>query len=179
MTITQCPTSGRRVRGLTKFKCGACGTSVEYGVKVRHGASLRTSQPALGDAIARRSEESAGRFDLQEAMTRQDELLATVRKLGSMLGGHEGPELDRAMLAVLRPVYRVLYDPIDPFHPDPGFSLGPLPGLAPLTILAEEDPSSARYLFAETTLVRERNRLMEALDESLARAERLRAMVGS
>lgn len=134
---------------------------------------------ALGDAIDRRAEESAGRFDLQETMARQDELLATVRALGPVLDGHEGPELDRALLALLRPVYRVLYDPVDPYHPDPGLSLGLLPGLAPVTILAEEDPSSARYLFAETTLVRERNRLMEALDESLARAERLRAMVGS
>lgn len=134
---------------------------------------------ALGDAIDRRAEESAGRFDLQQAMARQGELEAAMREVSPMLRGHGGADLDRAMLAVLRPVYRVLYDPIDPFHPDPGFSLGPLPGLAPVTILAEEDPSSARYLFAETTLVRERNRLMEALDESLTRAERLRDMVGS
>lgn len=134
---------------------------------------------ALGDAIDRRAEASAGRFDLQRAMARQGELEDAIREVSPMLAGHEGADLDRAMLAVLRPVYRVLYDPIDPFHPDPGFSLGPLPGLAPVTILAEEDPSSARYLFAETTLVRERNRLMEALDESLARTERLRAMVGS
>jgi hypothetical protein len=83
------------------------------------------------------------------------------------------------MLAVLRPVYRVMYDPVDPFHPDPGLSVGLLPGLAPVTILAEEEPSSDRYLFAETTLVRERNRLLEALDLALREAERLQARLGS
>lgn len=135
---------------------------------------------ALGDAIDRRAEESAGRFDLKQERARQVELEAAMLEMSPLLAEHGGgAELDRAMLAVLRPVYRVLYDPIDPFHPDPGFSLGPLPGLAPVMILAEEDPSSARYLFAETTLVRERNRLLEALDESLVRAARLRAMVGS
>lgn len=135
---------------------------------------------ALGDAIDQRAEESAGRFDLRQERAHQVELEAAMLEVRPLLAEHGGgADLDRAMLAVLRPVYRVLYDPIDPFHPDPGFSLGPLPGLAPVTILAEEDPSSARYLFAETTLVRERNRLMEALDESLARAERLRALVGS
>ena len=68
-----------------------------------------------------------------------------------------------------------LYDPVDPFHPDPGFSLGLLPGLAPVTILAEEDPASDRYLFAETTLVRERNRLLEALALSRRETEALSA----
>lgn len=134
---------------------------------------------ALGAEIERRADESGGRFDLSGATTRQRELLATVRELTPMLQGQEGVDLDRAMLGVLRPVYRVLYDPIDPFHPDPGLSPGLLPGLAPVSIIAEEDPSSARYLFAETTLVRERNRLTEALERALAEAGRLRSMVGS
>ena len=68
-----------------------------------------------------------------------------------------------------------MYDPVDPFHPDPGFSLGLLPGLAPVTILTEEDPSGDRYLFAETTLVRERNRLVEALTLASREADALLA----
>ena len=47
-----------------------------------------------------------------------------------------------------------------------------------MTILAEEEPSSNRYLFAQTTLVRERNRLLEALSLALLEAEALRARVG-
>lgn len=134
---------------------------------------------SLGEVIMQRAGESEGRFDLTEATARQQKLLVAVREAGPLLAGHEGVELDHAMLSVLRPIHRVMYDPIDPFHPDPGFASGLLPGLAPVTILAEEDPSSARYLFAETTLVRERNRLMEALDQALLGAERLRALVGS
>ncbi|MDH3271262.1 MAG: M28 family peptidase [Gemmatimonadota bacterium] len=134
---------------------------------------------ALGALIERRSQQAGGRFDLSEASGRQRALLERVRGLAASLSGHDGPDLDRAMLAVLRPIYRVMYDPIDPFHPDPGFSVGLLPGLAPVTILAEEDPSSDRYLFAETTLVRERNRLLEALDLALLEAERLQGRLGS
>jgi hypothetical protein len=46
-------------------------------------------------------------------------------------------------------------------------------------ILAEEDPGSDRYLFAETTLVRERNRLLEALELARVEVDRLRAELDS
>lgn len=130
---------------------------------------------ALGAQIARRSEQSGGRFDLSEAVARQAELLDAVRAVSAALPGRADVEIDRAMLAILRPIYRVLYDPVDPFHPDPGFSVGLLPGLAPVTILADEASDSDRYLFAETTLVRERNRLLEALTLSLREARALSA----
>jgi len=71
-----------------------------------------------------------------------------------------------------------MYSPSSPFHPDPGLDSSPLPGLTVLGVLAEEDPASDRYRFAETTLVRERNRLLEALDLSTAAAERLLASGG-
>jgi hypothetical protein len=155
----------------------------DAGLDVRAGAHLTTDPvlpidlaaevEALGTEIERRAEQSAGRLDLREAIGRQRALLDAVRALEPALPGREGVDIDRAMLAVLRPVYRVLYDPVDPFHPDPGFSVGLLPGLAPVTILAEEDPASERYLFAETTLVREKNRLLEALDTALAEAHAL------
>ena len=134
---------------------------------------------ALGQQIERRAEQSGGRFDLGEVVTRQRALLEAVRDVGAALPGHEGVEIDRAVLDILRPVYRVMYDPVDPFHPDPGFSLGLLPGLAPVAILAEEDSSSDRYLFAETTLVRERNRILEALSVAVLRAEALKARLGA
>ncbi|MCH7992154.1 MAG: hypothetical protein IIC35_07035, partial [Gemmatimonadetes bacterium] len=132
---------------------------------------------ALGAQIERRSEQSDERFDLDEALARQRALLESVREVQGLLSSHEGVDVDRAILGILRPLYRVMYDPVDPFHPDPGFSVGLLPGLAPVTILAEEDPSSDRYLFAETTLVRERNRLLEALSLASREAQALRARI--
>ena len=45
--------------------------------------------------------------------------------------------------------------------------LGLLPGLAPVQILASENPGTDRYGFAYATLVRERNRLLEALARSI------------
>ncbi len=130
---------------------------------------------ALGALIERRAEGSRGRFDLSEAMEHHATLLETVRAAQEALPGNEGADIDRALLSILRPLYRVTYDPVDPYHPDPGFSNGLLPGLAPVSILAEEDPGSPRYLFAETTLVRERNRLLEALDLATDEAMRLSA----
>ena len=84
-----------------------------------------------------------------------------------MIAGSAGPQIDRAVLRVLRPLHRVLYSPLAPFHPDPGMALGLLPGLAPVQILVSEDPNSDRFGFAYTTLVRERNRLLEALARSI------------
>ncbi len=53
-------------------------------------------------------------------------------------------------------------------------SLGLLPGLAPVTVLAETGPGTDRHRFALATLIRERNRLLEALDSSMEAARRLR-----
>ena len=83
---------------------------------------------ALGGQIELRAEQSGGRLDLGEAMARQRALLEAVREIRATLPGREGVDIDRGILAILRPVYRVMYDPVDPFHPDPGFSLGLLPG---------------------------------------------------
>ena len=128
---------------------------------------------SLGAVISSRAATAGDHFDLSVAMDAQAALLAVVRQVRGALPGHEGADLDRAILRVLRPIYRVTYDPVDPFHPDPGFAVGLLPGLAPVEIVAEEDPASDRYLFAETTLVRERNRLLEALVLATEEARRL------
>ena len=129
---------------------------------------------AVGTLISRRAEASGGRFDMSEAVARHAALLGAVRDVQEALPGNEGTHIDRSLLDILRPLYRVMYDPVDPYHPDPGFANGLLPGLAPVSILAEADPESARYLFAETSLVRERNRLLEALDRATEEAGRLR-----
>ena len=83
--------------------------------------------------------------------------------------------MDLALVGILRPLHRVLYTLLGPYHPDPAVSEGALPGLNPVEMLVENDPSTDRHQFARTTLLRERARILEAIDEAQARAERLLA----
>ena len=128
---------------------------------------------ALGDVLARHAETAGDRFDFTTVEERHRDLLTLAREVGPLVAGSVGPEIDRAVLRVLRPLHRVLYSPLAPFHPDPGMGLGLLPGLAPVQILVSEDPNSDRFGFAFATLVRERNRLLEALARSIQEASLL------
>ncbi|MCH7490091.1 MAG: M28 family peptidase [Gemmatimonadetes bacterium] len=122
---------------------------------------------ALGDVLAGRGATAGDRFDFTTVEERHRDLLNLAREVSPLVAGSAGPDVDRAILRVLRPLHRVLYSPLAPFHPDPGMALGLLPGLAPVHILASEDPDSDRFGFAHATLVRERNRLLEALARSI------------
>ena len=133
----------------------------------------------LGELIEERERSAGGRFDLEQARRRQQELLAVVTRLQSSLPADPPEGVNEELLEILRPLHRVIYTPVEPYHPDPGQGEGLLPGLAPATILTEADPTSDRYRFAETMLVRERNRLLEALDEAIREAERLQQSLGS
>ncbi len=129
----------------------------------------------LGALVADAQQRAGGRLDLAEATTRQRALLEVVRDVESSLPPGGDPAVDLARVAVLRPLHRVLYTLQGPYHPDPATDEGDLPGLGPVEMLASSDPGSDRYHLAETTLLRERARLLEALDEATAAAERLRA----
>ncbi len=130
---------------------------------------------ALGEIIAQRAQASRGRFDLEAAARRQQELLRIVRRVQQNLGASPTADVDLALIRILRPLHRVLYSPSSPFHPDPGVNNSLLPGLSPVDILAAEDPASHRYGFAYATLVRERNRLLEALADAIRAASELDA----
>ncbi len=133
----------------------------------------------LGAAIAARSGAGDGRFDLSRASEAHAELLALAGRLQEALPGATGSAaLDMALVDMLRPLHRILYVPLTPHHPDAGAVPGLLPGLAPTRILAEETPGSERYRLAMATLVRERNRLLEAIAESNRRAAALLASLG-
>ncbi len=130
----------------------------------------------LGAAIAARSQAGDGRFDLSRAIEAQMELLALAGELQASLPTAPGSaSLDMALVDLLRPLHRVLYVPLTPHHPDAGAVPGLLPGLAPAATLAEETPGSERYRLAMATLVRERNRLLEAIDEAGRRTAALLA----
>ena len=131
---------------------------------------------ALGQAIKDWQTTAGDRFDLQEAVHRQADLLETLRAVPWSKGA--GKDWDLALIRLLRPLHRVSYVPLSPYHPDSGAISGPLPGLAPISTLAEEDSGTDRYRFAEATLIRERNRLLEALDIAAVEALRLHERIG-
>ena len=128
---------------------------------------------ALGDALAMRGEQAGGHLDLGRASSEYLALTQAYAVLQAAL--RPIPELDEGLARVIRPIHRVLYEAGEVQHPDPGLSPGPLPGLSAARILGEERPDSDRFRFAETTLLRERNRIVEAIETSSEEARRLTA----
>lgn len=127
----------------------------------------------LGSLLGDRQETAGPHLDLSEAIQRQGTLLETVGRVEASLPPEGGPEVDLALVAILRPLHRVLYTLLGPYHPDPAVSEGALPGLNAVEMVASNDPSSDRYRFARTTLLREVPRILEAIDDAQATSERL------
>ena len=124
---------------------------------------------ALVAALERRNGQAQGRFDLSEAVNLAQRLRDMVASYYDGGANPAAPNLrtEQSLIRFLRPLHRVMYSPLDPYHPDPGTNLGTLPGLAPVAILSEESPQSDRYHFAIATLIRERNRVLDAIDQSI------------
>jgi len=135
--------------------------------------SLSAPVDRLGTLLRNRQDQAGDHFDLGEALRRQGELLDVVRRVEESLPSTVDPKVDLALVAILRPLHRVLYTGLGPYHPDPAVSVGALPGLNAVEMLTSNDPDTDRYRFALTTLQREFPRILEALDQALARAERL------
>jgi N-acetylated-alpha-linked acidic dipeptidase len=131
-------------------------------------ASLPFELDALADALTEREAESDRALDLSEARARVDRLREVWTDAFPRGLVTEDPTraLDVAILRALRPLHRIMFVPGSDYHPGPGIYGRPLPGLEPVRILAEEDPSSDRYRFAMAQLLRERNRILEAIDEA-------------
>jgi len=128
--------------------------------------SVAAQVEALAEAVAAREEAAGGGLRLGEhlgdRLGRLREAAARVDRMAA--AGEEGP---LAQIAVLRPLHRVMYVPLNDYHPDPGITLGPLPGLAAGRILADDGAGIDRRGFAAPAIARERNRLIEAVDEAL------------
>ena len=122
--------------------------------------SLSAQAEALGAAVADREGEAGGALRLRERLgDRMDRLRRAMARVDRQAAAGEVGALEQ--IAVLRPLHRIMYVPLNIHHPDPGITLGPLPGLAPGRILRDADPASDRWGFAAPVLARERNRLVE------------------
>ncbi len=139
---------------------------------------LSAEVDALHEALDRREADAGGELDLTAARAVTDELGRMAARLDEARRRGDVPtELDRRVYDVLRPIHRVMFVPGSDHHPDPGLYGAPLPGLEAAAVLAEESPGANRYGFAQAYLIREVNRLVEALHESReAAASLLRAM---
>jgi hypothetical protein len=137
--------------------------------------SLTADVERLGTLLAERQQTAGSHLDLSGAIERQARLLETVKQVEAAAAKAPGPDMDLAVIALLRPLHRVLYTLLGPYHPDPAISEGPLPGLNAVDMLAANDPATDRYQFARTTLLRELPRILEALDDAQHRAEALLA----
>lgn len=135
--------------------------------------SLSATVERLGSLLRNRQERAGNHLDLSNALARQDELFRAVEQLETLLPPEGIPGVDLALVAILRPLHRVLYTNLGPYHPDPAVTVGALPGLNAVEMLTSNDPATDRYRFALTTLQRERARILEALDEARAEAEEL------
>ncbi len=145
--------------------------------------SLVAPVERLGSLLETRQEAAGSHLDLSEALERQGTLMELVRRIEGALATATvsatapSSEVDLALVAVLRPVHRILYTGLGPYHPDPAVTVGSLPGLNAVQMLADNDPSTDRFRFALTTLQREKARILESLDRAEAEAEGLLEML--
>ena len=141
---------------------------------------LSAQVEALGEALARRHQ-SSGKAQawFEEALRRQEELLAIASRIEEIWNRKPGNDTDLALIGILRPLHRVLYVPANNYHPDSGADSSPLPGLAPAEILGTLEPDQDRYGFAVPMVRRELNRVLEVLDEALERARRLESRLAT
>ncbi|MFQ5927696.1 MAG: M28 family peptidase [Terriglobia bacterium] len=110
------------------------------------------------------------RAERLEAKARELEALA--ERLGR--GGAGAParqpriaELNRLLLKLSHELNATLYTATGRFRQDPAAHLPILPGLDRARALAQLDPTSDRYGFLRTQMVRERNRVAHTLDAAL------------
>ncbi|MEO7712220.1 MAG: M28 family peptidase [Gemmatimonadaceae bacterium] len=129
---------------------------------------------ALGAMLTQRQAMSGGRLDLTVAIARQARLLSLLREIQPRLATKRtGGDAGITLVRILRPVHRVIYTFGGEYHPDPAVAFGPLPGLSGARSLAGPMRDDDRG-FTETSLVRETNRVVDALDEAIERAEGVR-----
>ena len=134
---------------------------------------LAAEVTALGTLIQQRQDAAKGKLDLAIASRRQAQLLAMVRDVQKRLPAAGDKGIALAMVRVLRPLHRVVYTLGGAYHPDPAVDFGQLPGLAEA---AKVGGGEDRFMMI--AFVRERNRLVDALDQAIAEAARLQARLG-
>ncbi|MCL6554386.1 MAG: M28 family peptidase [Firmicutes bacterium] len=126
-------------------------------------------------AGAQRLEEQAERLERARAALAA---AAAERKPGRRASARIA-RLNRGLMALSRILNPVLYTVEGPYDHDPALQVPMLPGLQAMRRLASLDPHSDEYGFLRTRLVRERNRVADALASAADHVEWLLAQVGA
>ncbi|MDQ3656838.1 MAG: M28 family peptidase [Chloroflexota bacterium] len=131
--------------------------------------------PAAQDVIDQLTvyQTAAGdRLDLQPVIDSAEQL----KQAAALLAATAPANLDarnQGLKRLVQIVNSALYTINGPYEMDPALQLSILPGLAPVQQLATLEPSSDAYGFLRTKLVRQRNRIQDALREATALATTL------
>ncbi len=124
--------------------------------------------------------EAGAHLDLRPCLERLRRLRSVVRQVDSVLRSLALPprdsRIDDGILRLSRVLHAALYTELGPYEQDVAGPLPVLPSLDPARKLATMDPASDEYGFLRAHLVRERNRILHALDEALERADALRQL---
>jgi hypothetical protein len=124
---------------------------------------------AVADVAAELHAAAAGRFDLAEVVAAGRGLAADLDRRAARLAGlapasREAAAVDRTLMRLSRVLVPLLYTTGDRFAHDLAIGIPPLAGLQGARGLAAADPASDAARFAVAALVRERNRVLHALD---------------
>jgi Iap family predicted aminopeptidase len=141
--------------------------------------SAETSE--LKARLLERKGKAGSHLDLSAVIERAEELDARARALDEKLRSASSvstADVVRRMVRVIRPVLRVTYQEHGPYQQDPALEVPKVPGLEELATLGSLPVESDLYGFTRTSLVRERNRILDHLDQALAEARALERALG-
>jgi hypothetical protein len=127
----------------------------------------------MRDTLEALSRAAAGRWDFAPTLGRIAAFEKAAVTLRSRAGAARGPSaraVNRTLMAVSRALNPALYTLRGPFDHDPAVQLPLFPGLAGAERLGSLDPDSAEAGFIRTALLRESNRVHDALERAAALA---------
>lgn len=114
-------------------------------------------------------QDAAGRFlDLTPAIEAAERYREAAERLVERGPGEDVARYNHVVLRVTRIVNPALFTIDGPYEFDPALQLPVLPGLAPMRELATLDPNCSDHRFLLTKLIRQRNRIQDALDHAVS-----------
>lgn len=126
--------------------------------------------------LAELNQAAEGHLDLAPVVATAEGFEAAAAKLEALrdkLSGESVDSFNAGLMRVSRIINPVLYTATGDFEQDPALQLPLLPAMQPARKLAKMDPASDDYRFLRTKLVRERNRIEDALYRATLEVNRL------